>query len=143
MGWFMCIQLCGKFFETKSSPQENQRLEIPQVLFEAAIEGIRIYVHNACAQLVRILNEIGINESEDRVERNVTVPSASTGQMIFHGIHRGLRHISVVTCFSAGGHHVTPFFISSHVTDSVIRKLKTERFRIGIDIILKKRTKGI
>jgi hypothetical protein len=35
-----------------------------------------------------------------------------------------------------------PFLVSSQGTDAVVRKLKTEGFRIGIDMILKKRDKS-
>jgi hypothetical protein len=34
-----------------------------------------------------------------------------------------------------------PFLVSSQATDAVVRKLKTEEFRIGIDMIFKKRDK--
>jgi hypothetical protein len=66
----------AEFFETKSFPQENQRLEVPRVFLEAAIEGIRTHVQNACADLVFDLDEIGGSEWEDRIERKVIVPSA-------------------------------------------------------------------
>jgi hypothetical protein len=128
-------------FETKSSPRENQRLEVPRVFLEAAIEGIRSHVQNTCADLVFNLDEIGISEWEDRVERKVMVPSAMREQKIFHGIHRGLKHTSVITCISAGGDHMIHFLVSSQATDAVVRKLKTEGFRIGVDMILKKRDK--
>jgi hypothetical protein len=111
----------AELFETKSFPQENQRLEVPRVFLEAAIEGIRTHVQNACADLVFNLDEIGISEWEDRVERKVTVPSAMREQKIFHGIHRGLKHISVVTCISAGSDHVIPFLASSQATNAVVR----------------------
>jgi hypothetical protein len=52
----------AELFETKSSPQENQRLEVPRVFLEAAIEGIRTHVQNACADLVFNLDKIGIHE---------------------------------------------------------------------------------
>jgi hypothetical protein len=101
---------------------------VPRVFVEAAIEGIRTYVHNICAYLVFNLDEIGIRDWEDRFERKVIVPSATREQKIFHGIHRGLKHISVVTCISAGGDHMIPFLVPSQATDAVVRKLKTERF---------------
>jgi hypothetical protein len=65
----------AELFETKSSPQENQRLEVPRVVLEAAIEDIQTHIQNAYADLVFNLNEIGISEWEDRVERKVIVPS--------------------------------------------------------------------
>jgi hypothetical protein len=98
-------------FETKSSPRENQRLEVPRVFLEAAIKGIRTHVQNACADFVFDLDEIGIREWEDRVERKVIIPSAMREQKIFHGIHRGLKYISMITCMSAGGDHMIPFLV--------------------------------
>jgi hypothetical protein len=55
------------------------------------------------------LDAIEIGEWEDRAERKVIVPSAMREQKIFHGIHRGLKHISAVTCTSAGGNHMILF----------------------------------
>jgi hypothetical protein len=40
------------YFETKSIPRENLRLEVPQVFLEAAIDGLRDHAHNACVELV-------------------------------------------------------------------------------------------
>jgi hypothetical protein len=36
---------------------------------------------------------------------------------------------------------MTPFMVSSQVNDSVIERLKTERFRMGVDLILERRQK--
>jgi hypothetical protein len=63
------------------------------------------------------------------------------GQLIFHGIHRKLKQISVVVCISAAGDHLTPFFVSSQTNSTVERKLRTDRFRMGIDLILRQRSK--
>jgi hypothetical protein len=40
--------------ETKRVPQENPRLEVPPVLLETAIEGLRDDVHHRCAELAII-----------------------------------------------------------------------------------------
>jgi hypothetical protein len=52
----------AEFFERKGSSQENQRLDVPRVFLEAAIEGIATHVHNSCTELVFNLDEIGIRE---------------------------------------------------------------------------------
>jgi hypothetical protein len=57
--------------ETKSTPQDTPRLEAPRVFLEAAIDGFRDHVHNACAELVFKLDEIGVSEWEDRSHRSV------------------------------------------------------------------------
>jgi hypothetical protein len=132
----------AELFETKSSSQEKRRLEASQVFLEAAIEGVQTHVQNACADLVFNLDQIGISEWEDWVKRKVIVPSVMRQQKIFHGIHHGLKHISVVTCISAGGDHMISFLVSCQATEAVVvRKLKAEGFRMGIDIILEKRDK--
>jgi hypothetical protein len=113
MGQFNNVPPCRITFETRSSPQENQRLEVSQVFFEAAIEGIQTQVHNTCVESVFNLDENGISEWEDRVERKAIVPSAMGEQKMLHGIHRGLKHISVVTCISTGGDHTIPFLFFS------------------------------
>jgi hypothetical protein len=130
-----------QLFETKSVPQENPRLEVPRAFLDAAVEGFRAHVHGACAELVFDLDEIGISEWEDRAARRVIVPSAMRGQTIFHSVHRNLKHISVVACISAAGEHMTPFFVCSQVNDAVERALKTQGFRMGIDLIIKRRNK--
>jgi UDP-2,3-diacylglucosamine pyrophosphatase LpxH len=55
-----------ELFETKSIPQEYPRLKVPLVFLEAAIDAFRNNVHNACAELVFNLDEIGVTEWEDR-----------------------------------------------------------------------------
>jgi hypothetical protein len=87
------------------------------------------------------LDEIGISEWEDRTQRKVIVPSTMRGQTNFHGIHRNLKHVSVVAYISAAGKHMTPFFVCSQVHDTVERNFKTQGFRMGVDSILKRRNK--
>jgi hypothetical protein len=58
-----------EIFETKSSPQENQRLEVLRAFLEAGIEDIKTHIQNACAELVFNLDEIGMSEWEDCIER--------------------------------------------------------------------------
>jgi hypothetical protein len=84
-------------FEVECSPQENQRLEVYRVFLEAGIEGIRTHGQKSCADLVFNPDEIGVSEWGNWVERKVIVPSTMTEQKIFRGIHRRLKHISVVT----------------------------------------------
>jgi hypothetical protein len=69
----------GQGFETKSIPQENPRLEVSRVVLEAAIEGFREHVHNACGELGFNIGEIGISERKDRAQRKVNVPSTMRG----------------------------------------------------------------
>jgi hypothetical protein len=59
------------------------------------------------------MHKTGISEWEDWVEKKVTVRPAMGEQTIFHGIHCGFKHISRVTCISAGGGYRIPFLVSS------------------------------
>jgi hypothetical protein len=110
---------------------------VSRAFLEAGIEAIKTHIQNGCAELGFNLDEIGISEWEDRLERKVIVPSTTRDKKIFHGIHRGLKHISVVAYIPAPGDHMMPFVVSSQVRDAVW-KLKIEGFRIGTEIILKK-----
>jgi hypothetical protein len=127
--------------ETPSLPQENRRLDVPRVFLEAAIEALREHAHHACAELVFNFGEIGMSEWKDRVEREVIVPATMRGQTIFRGVRRNLKHISLVVCVSAAGEHMTPFLVSSQATDPVETRLKQTGFRMGVDLILRKRSK--
>jgi hypothetical protein len=70
------------------------------------------------------------------------VSSTMRGEMIYQGIHRNLKQISIVVCISTSEEHMTLFFVGSQVNDPVGRKLKTEGFRIGLGLILKRRNKS-
>jgi hypothetical protein len=72
-------------FETKSSPQENQRLEVPRAFLEAGIEDTKTQIQNARAELVFNLGEIGISEWEDRIERKVMILSPMRDEKISMG----------------------------------------------------------
>jgi hypothetical protein len=93
------------------------------------------------AELIFNLGEVEISEWEDHVPRKVIVPVSMFDQTIHHGVHRNLKHISVVSCLSTVGESMTLFMVSSRVNDTVIEKLKTDGFRLGFDMILKHRQK--
>jgi hypothetical protein len=61
--------------------------------------------------------------------------------MIHHGIHHNLKQISVICCVSAAGESSIPFTIFSQVNDKVIKQLKFERLRMGVDMIPEHRQK--
>jgi hypothetical protein len=104
-------------------------------------ECLKQHVQDCCADLVFNFDKVGISEWEDRVARKVIVPVSMAGQTIHHGVHRNLKHISVVCCVSASGESMTFCMVSSQVNDSVIERLKTEGFRMGVDLILERRQK--
>jgi hypothetical protein len=59
---------------------------MPRDFLEAATEAYRDHVHTGFAELVFRLDEIGVSELEEQIERRVIVLSAMRGQRIFHGI---------------------------------------------------------
>jgi hypothetical protein len=63
-GWIdsLITRHARELFETKNVPQENPRLRVPRVFLEAVIDGFRDNVHNACAELVFNLDEIGVSQ---------------------------------------------------------------------------------
>jgi hypothetical protein len=112
---------------------------MPRAFPEAAIEAFRGHVHTACAELEFDLDEIGISEWEDMIERRVIVPLAMRGQSICHSVHRNLKHISAVTYISAPGEHLTPFMVCSQGNEPVERLLERHGFRYGVDLLIRKR----
>jgi hypothetical protein len=42
---------------------------VPRAFLEAEIEGIKAHIQNACAEFVFNLDQIGISEWEDRIEK--------------------------------------------------------------------------
>jgi hypothetical protein len=100
------------------------------------------YLPGSYAELVFNLDEVGISEWEDRAPRKVIVPISMTDQMIYHGVHRNLKHMSVICCVSAAGETLKPFEVSSHVNDKVIETPKIEGFWMGLDMVLEHRQKA-
>jgi F0F1-type ATP synthase gamma subunit len=81
--------------ETISRPQENPQLEIPQSFLDKIMACFSEHLLDSCAELVFNLDEVGISEWEDRASRKVIVPVSMTDQMIHHGLHRNLKHMSM------------------------------------------------
>jgi hypothetical protein len=79
MGGLFYNPPCTRAFETKSMAQENPRPEMLRVFFQAAIDGFRDHGHNACAELVFNLGEVGVSKWRDRSERRVIVPLMMRG----------------------------------------------------------------
>jgi hypothetical protein len=129
------------FRQTKSVPRANPRLEVPRVFLEAAVDRFWNHVHNACAKLVFNFDEVESSRWEDRVETKVIVPLAVAGQTMFHSVHRNLKHISIVGCISTAGEYMTPFMVCSRLNGTVERLLKLRGFRLGVEVILRKRNK--
>jgi hypothetical protein len=61
---------------------------VPRAFVEAGLEDIKSHIQNPCAERVFNLDEIGISEWEDPIERKVIGPLTMRDKTIFHGIHR-------------------------------------------------------
>jgi hypothetical protein len=93
------------------------------------------------AELVFNLAEIGMSEWEDRQERKVIVPRTMDGQTIHHRESRSVRHISIITCITAGGESLTPYIVISQDSDAIRKRLMRPGVRLGIDFVLWQRSK--
>jgi hypothetical protein len=62
--------------------------------------------------------------------------------MIHHGVHRNLKHMSVICCVLAAGGSLTPFVVSPQVNDKVNETLKIKGFRISVNMVLEHRQKA-
>jgi hypothetical protein len=60
-------------------------------------------IQGCAADLVFNLDEVGISDWEDRKPKTVGVPITARAQTIHSRISRNVKHISVVSCTSAGG----------------------------------------
>jgi hypothetical protein len=105
------------------------------------VECLRQQLQDRYADLAFDFHEVGISEWEDRVARKVIVPVTLSGHMIRHGVHGDLKHMSVPCYVSVSGEFMTPFLVFSQVNDSAIETLKTEGFRMGVNLILARRQK--
>jgi hypothetical protein len=110
--------------KVKSCPQESQRLEVPRCFLEETIRCLGEFVQGRPAELVFNLDEVGISDWEDRQTKKVIVPLSAREQTIHHKINRGLKHVSIIACVSAGGESLTPSVVTSQNSPAVRQALK-------------------
>jgi hypothetical protein len=99
--------------EKQSTPQEEARREVPRVFLDETICCLREYVQGMKAELVFNLDEVGLSEWEDRKDKRVIVPMKMDSQTIHHRASRNVKHISIITCITAGGESLTPYIVAS------------------------------
>jgi hypothetical protein len=92
-------------------------------------------------ELVFNLNEVGMSEWEDRKEKKVIVPMTMDGQMIYHNASKSVKRISVIVCITTGGESLTPFIVTSQISDGIRKRLISRGVRLGIDFVLRQRPK--
>jgi hypothetical protein len=93
------------------------------------------------AELLFNLDEVGVSEREDRKDPKVVIRRVLSGQTIYHCASRNLKHISVITCISAVEESLTPYIVTSQDSESLRRKLMIRGVRLGIDLVLRRRSK--
>ena len=89
-------------------------------------------VHPRHAELVLNLDEQGISDWEDRKSKWVVIPILAEHQPVHHGVSWNLKHLSVVTCMSAGGQCLMPYMVTSQTSQPVCCYLSTTGLRNGI-----------
>jgi hypothetical protein len=124
-------------FETKSTPQEHVRLEVPRAFLDETTRCLREYVQGMKPELVFNLDEVGMSEWEDRKVKKVIIPTFVDGQTIHHRTSRGVRHISIIICITAEGASLTPYIVTSQDSDAVRKRLMSRGVRLGVDFVLK------
>jgi hypothetical protein len=141
-GWVnsFVLRYPGKIVQTKSSPQEEQCLQGPQVFLERTVSNVNEDVQGCTAELVFNLDEVGISDWEDRKARKVVVsyrrPCATIrSQTIQYGISRKVKHISVIACVFAAGESLTSYILTSQDSPSVREQLKKHGVRFGLERI--------
>jgi hypothetical protein len=127
--------------ETKSPPQEEARLEVPRIFLDETVRCLGEYVHWMKAELVFNLDEVGVSEWEDCKDKKVVIPRVLSGQTIYHRASRNLKHMSVITCISAAGESLMPYTVTSQDSESLRRKLMIRGVRLGLDLVLRRRSK--
>jgi hypothetical protein len=129
------------FSEVKSIPQESPRLEVPRVFLDETVCCLRDYVHVMKSELVFNLDEVGMSEWEDRKQKKMIVSTTMIGEPIHHGVSRSVKHISVISCVSAAGESLTPFIMTSQMSDNILKRLMSRVVRMEVDFLLRQRSK--
>jgi hypothetical protein len=94
-------------------------------------------VHVHPSHLVFNLGEVGISEGKDQKSKRAVVQMIANGQTVHHSVSQNLKHLSIVTCISAGGQCLTPYLVASQASEPVRRCLSTTGLRIGTNLILR------
>jgi hypothetical protein len=91
--------------------------------------------------LIFNLDEVGISDWKDRKPKKVVVPIIAAAHDIHYRISRNVKHISIVTCISAGGACLTAYVVTSQDSAALHQALEATGMQIGKHLILKQRAK--
>jgi hypothetical protein len=78
-----------------------------------------------------------MSEWEDRKVKKVIVPMTMDGQTIHHDASRSVKHISVIAYITAKRESLTPFIMTSQISDSIRKRLMSRGVRLGLDFVLR------
>jgi hypothetical protein len=123
--------------EKKSSPQEEPHLQVPQMFLEERMRSMHETLQGCPVDLVFDLDEVGISDWEDRKPKKVVVRISVAAHTIHRRISRNVKHISIVTCISAGGACLTPYVVTSQDSAALRQALEATGMQIGKHLILK------
>jgi hypothetical protein len=72
-GWVNSFVLrhSDQIFTTKSTPQEQQRLQVSRMFLERTEQNLKEHIQGCVAELVFNLDEVGISDWEDRKTKTV------------------------------------------------------------------------
>jgi hypothetical protein len=121
--------------EMTSIPQKDTKLEVPYAFLDETTSCLREYVQGMKAGSRFNLDEVGIWEWEDRKDNKLLVPKIIDNQMIHHRASRNVKHISIITCISAGGESLTSYIVASQDSEPLCRRLMSRGVRMGLDIV--------
>jgi hypothetical protein len=127
--------------EKKSSPQQEPRLQVPRIFPEETRRNIHETLQGCPSNLVFNLGEVGISDWKDRKPEKDVMPITMAAHDIHHRISCNMKHISIVTCISAGGACLTPYVVTSPDCAALHRALEATGMQIGKHLILKRRAK--
>lgn len=130
-----------ELIETTSTPQEEPRLQVPRIFLDETIKAMKEAVQMRPSDLVFNLDEVGISDWEDRKSKRVVVPITAQDQTVHHAVSRNLKHLSIITCVSAGGQCLTPYMVTSQASIPVQDCLSATGLQIGKHLFLQQRRK--
>lgn len=120
----------------KSSPEEDNRLIVPQAFLNSYISLMTSLSGKFCAELCFNLDEMGSAEYEDRKTQDVIVSITADPDAVQHSVSRSIHHQTLLAAVSAAGDHLIPFIITS--TD-INQKMHLLGYRPGHDAIFEQR----
>jgi hypothetical protein len=72
-----------QIFKTKSTHQEQQRLQVPRMFLERAVQDLKEHVQRYVSELVFNLDAVGSSDCKDRKTKTSIVPLTMGGQTIY------------------------------------------------------------